>query len=53
MVIANIDRKNGPFTADGVITTFPYSFRIFTADQIQVFQDDAEVNAAFFTAISR
>jgi len=49
MVIANIDRKNGPAVADGVQTTFPYSFRIFTAAQIQVFQDDTEVNAALFT----
>jgi len=49
MTIANIARKNGPFVAAAGETTFPYSFRIFTTDQILVFQNDTSVNAALFT----
>jgi len=49
MTIANIARKNGPFVGDAVTTTFPYSFRIFTAAEIEVFQNDTDVSPALFT----
>ncbi len=49
MTVANIARKSGPFIGDGIIRTFPYNFRVLTATEIAVFQNDTEVNQALYT----
>lgn len=42
MTVSSTTRKAGPFTGDGVVDTFPFTFKVFTAADVLVVSADAD-----------
>lgn len=42
MTVAATPRRAGPYAGNGVTTLFPFSFKVFTADDLEVVRTDAD-----------
>lgn len=49
MTVANIARKSGPFTSDGLQTTYSFAFRILSAEELDVYTDELLVDPSQYT----
>lgn len=50
MTVSSTDRRAGPFYGNGVTTEFPFTFKVFSADDLEITYTDADGAAAVLTS---
>jgi hypothetical protein len=50
MTVSNTSRRAGPFYGNGVTKQFPFTFKVFSADDLEITYTDADGNEAVVTS---